>query len=104
RVPSGSGTAFYRHRATGIERVTAANMSRLVSTAKPEAEGLSTDAGYIDGSDPFYEEIGRVEAVPDRLVLYHGSLLHSGVIPADMPFTTDPREGRLTANFFLLGR
>ena len=104
RVPSGSGTAFYRHRATGIERVTAANMSRLVSTAKPEAEGLSTDAGYIDGSDPFYEEIGRVEAVPDRLVLYHGSLLHSGVIPADMPFTTDPRAGRLTANFFLLGR
>lgn len=104
RVPSGSGTSFYRHRATGIERVTAANMSRLVAAAKLEAEGLPADAGYIHGSDPFYEEIGRVEAVPDRLVLYHGSLLHSGIIPPDMPFTADPREGRLTANFFLLGR
>jgi len=104
RVPPGSGTAFYRHRATGIERVTPANMARLVAAAGPQAEGLPADSGYIDGSDEFYEEIGRVEAVPDRLVLYQGSLLHSRVIPADMPFTADPREGRLTANFFLLGR
>lgn len=104
RVPPGSGTAFYRHRATGIERVTPANMARLVAAAKPQAEGLPVSSGYIHGSDEFYEEIGRVEAVPDRLVLYQGSLLHSGVIPADMPFTADPREGRLTANFFLLGR
>lgn len=104
RVPPGSGTAFYRHRGTGIERVTPANMATLVAAARPQAEVLSANSGYIDGSDEFYEEIGRVEAVPDRLVLYHGSLLHSGIIPADMPFTADPREGRLTANFFLLGR
>lgn len=104
RVPPDSGTAFYRHRGTGIERVTVANMSRLVAAAKPEAEGLPVDAGYIHGSDPFYEEIGRIEAVPDRLILYHGNLLHSGIIPPDMSFNADPREGRLTANFFLLGR
>jgi hypothetical protein len=45
-----------------------------------------------------------VEAVPDRLIMYHGSLLHSGVIPAGMSFSADPREGRLTGNFFLIGR
>jgi hypothetical protein len=104
RVPPASGTAFYRHRATGIERVTAANLNRLVPIAKPESMRLPADAGYVHGSDEFYEEIGRVEAVPDRLVIYYGSLLHSGIIPSGMSFSADPREGRLTANFFLRGR
>lgn len=104
RVPPASGTAFYRHRATGIERVTAANLNRLVPIARPESMRLPADAGYVHGSDEFYEEIGRVEAVPDRLVIYPGSLLHSGIIPPGMSFSADPRAGRLTANFFLLGR
>ena len=37
RVPPGSGTAFYRHRATGIERVTDANVGPYVTIAKAEA-------------------------------------------------------------------
>ena len=65
---------------------------------------LVDDSGYMHGSDEFYEQIGMVEAVPDRMILYHGSLLHSGVIPPGMTFSADPREGRLTANFFLRGQ
>jgi len=42
--------------------------------------------------------------VADRLVVYPGSLPHSGMIPADMAFSDDPRTGRLTANFFVIGR
>jgi hypothetical protein len=103
RVPPGSGTAFYRHRATGIERVTPANVNRFVPIANGEAKKLPADSGYMHGSDDFYEQIGAVEALPDRMVIYHGSLLHSGVIPPDMPFTSDPQKGRLTANFFLRG-
>jgi hypothetical protein len=38
------------------------------------------------------------------MLIYHGSLLHSGVIPPGMKFDADPAVGRLTANFFLLGR
>ena len=102
RVPEGSGTAFYRHRATGIERVTPANIQSL--QAAKSAEVLPAGSGYINDSTPFYEQIERVEAVPDRLIIYHGSLLHSGVIPAGTAFSADPRQGRLTANFFLLGR
>lgn len=101
RVPPGSGTAFYRHRATGIERVTEANLHQFVTVARAEGARLSADSGYITGSDEFYEQIGAVEAVPDRLIMYHGSLLHSGIIPAGMTFSADPREGRLTANYFL---
>ena len=103
RVPRGSGTAFYRHRTTGIERVTPANVNRFVAVANAESKKLPADSGYVHGSDNFYEQIGAVEAVPDRMIIYHGSLLHSGIIPAGMSFSSDPRDGRLTANFFLRG-
>jgi len=103
RVPGESGTAFYRQRSTGIERVTPANLARFVETAKAEAARLDPGSGYIRGSDAFFEQIGAVEAVPDRLVIYQGSLLHSGIIPDGMSLSTDPREGRLTANLFVRG-
>jgi len=104
RVPKGSGTAFYRHRATAIERVTHLNVGRFTPIARAEGQKLAQDSGYMHGSDEYYEQIGAVEAVPDRMIIYHGSLLHSGIIPPDMNFSADPREGRLTANFFLRGR
>jgi hypothetical protein len=103
RVPPGSGTAFYRQCSTGIERVTDANIASFVRTAEAEAALLRADSGYIHGSDQFFEQIGVVEAVPDRLIIYQGSLLHSGIIPPGMPFSSDPKVGRLTANLFVRG-
>ena len=99
----GTGTAFYRQRSTRIERVTEVNVSTFVRTADAEAAMLPAGSGYINGSNDFFEQIGAVEAVPDRLIIYQGSLLHSGIIPADMNLSPDPRIGRLTANFFLRG-
>ncbi|WP_303828287.1 DUF6445 family protein [Asticcacaulis taihuensis] len=96
----GTGTAFFRQRSTGIERVTAESFDRYVAAAEAE----NTDAhGYITGSNAWFEEIGRVEAKPDRLVIYEGCLLHSGLIPPDMPLSDDPLVGRLTANLFVRG-
>ena len=103
RVPPSSGTGFYRQRPTGIERVTEANLDRFVRTARTDAAQLPPESGYIERSDEFYEQIGAIEAVPDRLIIYQGSLLHSGIIPPDMNFSDDPREGRLTANLFVRG-
>jgi Family of unknown function (DUF6445) len=103
RVPPHSGTAFYRQRKTGIERVTDANLGTFIATAKSDAAMLAADSAYIQGSDQFFEQIGAVEAVPDRMVIYQGSLLHSGIIPPDMHFSADPKAGRLTANLFVRG-
>lgn len=94
----GSGTAFYRQRETSIETVDETNLARFVSTAKRDGAELS---GYIAGSGPHFEQIGAVEAVPDRLVIYQGCLLHSGIIPETMSLSPDPRRGRLTANIFV---
>ena len=103
RVPEGTGTAFYRQRATGIERVTEHNVDAFVATARSAAAALPADAGYIVDSDESYEQIGAIEAVPDRMLIYQGSLLHSGIISKGMKFSADPREGRLTANLFVRG-
>ncbi len=93
----GTGTAFYRQRATGIENVDEDNVARFVAAARAAAPGR----GYIRNSDAHYEQVGRVEGVPDRLIIYRGSLLHSGIIPSEMNFSADPRQGRLTANIFI---
>ena len=103
RAPPNSGTAFYRQRATGIERVTELNVSVYVPVAEVQNAQLPADSGYFHGSDEFFEQIGAVEAVPDRMIIFQGSLLHSGIIPDDMSLSSDPREGRLTANLFVRG-
>jgi hypothetical protein len=103
RAPPNSGTAFYRQRATGIERVTELNVSVYVPVAEVQNAQLPADSGYFHSSDEFFEQIGAVEAVPDRMIIFQGSLLHSGIIPPDMPLTGDPRQGRLTANIFVRG-
>ena len=104
RVPAGTGTAFYRHRSTSIERITAENMNRFVAVANRELTMSARQSAYFSGSDDIFEQIGSVEAIPDRLIIYHGSLLHCGIIPEGMNFSADPREGRLTANLFVIGR
>lgn len=103
RVPPDTGTAFYRQRSTGIELVTEENVARFVRTAEADARLLPADNGYIQGSDAYFEQIGVIEAVPDRLLIYQGSLLHSGIIPPDMNLSADPSEGRLTCNIFVRG-
>lgn len=94
----GSGTAFYRQRSTGIELVDEANRDAFAAAARIESESL---AGYTNASNAWFDQIGRIEAVPDRLVIYRGALLHSGIIPGHMKFSADPRQGRLTANLFI---
>jgi hypothetical protein len=92
------GTAFYRQRATGIEMVGKGNVEAFIAAARPAAEAAQ---GYIRASDDHYEQIGMVEGVADRLVIYRGALLHSGVIAPDMELSADPLAGRLTANLFV---
>lgn len=97
----GSGTGFFRQRATGIERVDEANVGRFVAAAKVEA---ATWRGYVGSGNASFESIGHVDGIVDRVVVYQGALLHSGLIPEGMAFSADPSEGRLTANFFVRGR
>ena len=98
----GSGTAFYRHAASGLERPDPAAPGDL--RRRLEAEGARIDAadtGFVGGDNDAFEQIFFAEARFNRVMLYQGCLLHSGVIPPDFTFSADPRRGRLTGNIFV---
>ena len=102
--PETGGTAFYRHRRTEFETVTPEREAAYNNAhAQDEREFGMPPAQFCHGDTNSFEMIDEVEAVPDRLVLYRGRQLHSGVIPDATLLSNDPRKGRLTINMFLIG-
>jgi len=93
------GTAFYRHRAAGIETLSAATYDHYVSVARSDRP----QPGFITDSTDAYVCIGKVAGIAGRLVAYPGRLLHSGIIPARFAGSNDPTHGRLTTNIFIRG-
>ena len=98
------GTAFYRHRSTGFERVTAARLPhyRNALAADVAARG-HPDPAYIAGDTDIFEEIGMFDGLNNRALLYPSNLLHCARIPVDLNLSGDPATGRLTVNTFLMG-
>lgn len=96
------GTSFYRHRATGFERVDAAGYPAYGAALKADVErhGLPP-ADYIGDGGALFEEIARFEPVFNRLLLYPGNALHCSRIRNAAALNADPRAGRLTLNLFL---
>ena len=96
-----AGTAFYRHRATGIETVTEGNLAHYV--ARAGSENAPDLPEYIVDSNAFYQQVGAVAGKANRLVIYPGNLLHSGIISDGTVLSDNPRSGRLTTNIFIRG-
>ena len=76
-----SGTSFYRHRATGYERIredTAQNykiaLGHNMKTMGPPARE------YTNGSSALFERIHSVDSVFNRIVIYSGNALHAADI------------------------
>lgn len=95
------GTAFFRHRATGLESLTAADYPRYAAALQAEVArtGLPPAAYTTDGA-PHFE---RTHASPgdfNSAIFYRGNILHSGVIDNAAALVADPRRGRLTINAF----
>ncbi len=102
-TPQG-GTSFYRHRSTGFERIAPEREGQYAFVRGQEVTAAGEmPASYFTDSDRHFERIARFEARFNRLLIYRGSLLHSGDIPADFTFSSDPSVGRLTCNIFLQG-
>lgn len=95
------GTAFYRQNSTGYERITEQRFPAFRSQLEHgvRVNGLPP-ARYITDGAPHYEKIADFGAAFNSLILYPGTLLHSGVIDNELPLPSDPRTGRLTLNGF----
>lgn len=93
------GTAFYRHRATGLQQITADVRERYGEAVYAELDRSPPPARYFGDSDANFELLGVMPARFNRLVVYRGSLLHSAIVnPRSL--SADPRTGRLTVNTF----
>ncbi len=99
------GTAFYRHRTTGFETVTAPRLPAYRAALDDDLarDGLPAPA-YIDGDTGIFEQIARFDGRFNRAILYRGNSLHCAWLPDGTPFAADPQSGRLTLNIFLNGR
>lgn len=102
--PETGGTAFYRHRRTGFEAITPhREPAYAAALVEDQREFGPPPPGYPLGDSDCFEQIGAVEARPDRMALYRGRQLHSGIIPDPAALSEDPGTGRLTVNMFLFG-
>ncbi len=100
--PDMGGTAFYRHRATGYETVTAERFDTYRSTLHKEADHMGLPpARYFAGDTAQFEQIAIHEARFNRAIIYRGINLHSGFIPETLTYSANPKAGRLTVNTFL---
>lgn len=96
------GTAFYRHNETGIERVNEANVDEyLSSVGRHFSQHSSPHGAYIASSNQQFTKVGEIPYVQNRMAIYPGNFLHSGIINPDTDIDANPNTGRLTANIFL---
>lgn len=93
------GTAFYRHRASGLQQITAENRERYGELIYDQVDRAPAPPRYFVDSDAHFELLGVMPARFNRLVVYRGSLLHSAIVNPQR-LSADPLQGRLTVNTF----
>lgn len=87
------GTSFYRHRATGFERITAARVPlwRQALARDGQTHGLPPRR-YHDGDSPAFVRIGQAPLAFNRLIFYPANCLHAGDVTASWQRSAaDPR-------------
>jgi len=95
------GTSFFRHRATGYESMSDERLRPYFDRLDRELrERGPRPARYTSGSDDLFEEVERIDAKFNRLIVYRSRVLHSADVNAALGLSHDPRSGRLTANTF----
>ncbi len=102
--PEQGGTSFYRHRQTGYETITPARLAEYRGQLKQQAmqAQLHKNPAYIDGDTELFERLHCFAAKFNRALIYPSNALHSGDIKPAAGLSDDPRQGRLTANSFVV--
>ena len=112
-----TGTAFYREKISGLERVTSIGNETMFCKLYPDSifcreDGIDDVGGHRDSeknNSLRFEELHRVEGRPNRMAFYPHDVLHSawmedqlgGSIPV-LPCSA--KTGRLAISLFFLSR
>lgn len=101
--PSLGGTSFFRPRRSPAQ--TEALMRELAAMSGAEADRvLGAQAGYLAGSNDWFELVRTVPAAWNRAIFYDGGIFHSSHIADAAGLSPDPALGRLTLNGFFVCR
>ncbi|WP_238582452.1 DUF6445 family protein [Cellvibrio sp. OA-2007] len=96
------GTGFFRHAPSQLERVDEADKERYFSIANDFIRRVGEpEKSYIGRDNPNYDLYHEIDYLPNRLAIYPGNLLHSGLISPQQDISGDLVSGRLTANIFI---
>ncbi|MDZ4307841.1 DUF6445 family protein [Allopontixanthobacter sp.] len=96
------GTAFYRHRSTGLARIPVHRHAEYLHSLEHDfAVHGHPRPDYIKGATSIFDQIFSVEFAFNRAIIYPGNLLHCSVVPGAIRHPDSPAIGRLTiAAFF----
>lgn len=96
------GTGFFRHKSTGIEKVTRSNCAEFTRVVTEEvAEFGAPSAQYTGQCGHIFDSLFECQASVGRLVLYPSALLHAGLVNSEKNTECDPKLGRLTITSFI---
>jgi hypothetical protein len=97
-----SGTAFYRHRRTGYEEITKANVSNYELALNNDLRIHGPPPkDYINGDGPLFETIFSTELKFNSAVVYPARVLHAAKIEKQFTPPKDRSEWRLTVTALL---
>lgn len=96
------GTGLFRHRPTGLEKISAATQAGYFQAAEQHfAKYGAPSQGYCVNTNEHFELYQQLEYRQNRLVIYPGNLLHSSLVNPATDIAASISEGRLTANIFI---
>jgi len=97
------GTSFFIPR-VGQQRLQDLTKAASELDATTFAARYGVARGYCAESTDWFERVLTVAPRWNRLIVYSGTVFHSGDIPHPQKLGPDPRSGRLTLNAFLTCR
>lgn len=101
--PEFGGTAFFRHRSTGLETISAARHAEYVAKLDTElVECGPPPPAYVEGDTEIFDHLATFDARQNRAVIFRGNTFHSGAMPNMIALPDDPMKGRLTVVSFLI--
>ncbi|MDE2251289.1 MAG: hypothetical protein KGL25_07775 [Gammaproteobacteria bacterium] len=98
RDPALGGTTFY------LPKLPAEKIDRMIEDSDQLAAGefsarYGLSAGYMRGSNAYFDKVARIGAAWNRMICYDGEQFHSADVGA-AALDASPRSGRLTLNGF----
>ncbi|MFN3457169.1 MAG: DUF6445 family protein [Novosphingobium sp.] len=99
------GTGFYRHAGTGFESITPERSAPYFEQLRSDLQAFGTPPPqYFAAPSRIFAETAAFPAQFNRMLLYPGNVLHSGLIDNQRPPPASIADGRLTITcFFRVG-